>query len=993
MPNFDYQRHSFLGGEVSPSLYERADMDKFGKWFAKAENIRFGETGAFRNRCGFTKVANTKFNQSGQVIKLMSFSFNDEESFLVELGPGYARFYKDGNPVMDGDEPYELATQFDTFSEVDIKYAQAGDTIFLVHPTYGIYELARLLVDGTKWEFKRFNTSIFPMKEENENKSSTVSLSYYTGTSQQLSIANSYSDVYEDVEFTFDGSILFTLDSASKTEIFNSIQQAVSGSYTATLSGSDVLISPVNPVVPVPVASISYNCAYYVQDNVSSTVTGSTLNTSVTVPNSWTYLDRVYTYYKSNIHWKDSKGNTHSDKTSKTFDVSVAANTIPLSLTAARGVGAFSEGYEGSSGGGLFPGITVRRTHSSDGVQVDDLSSRTLEYSCKCINVLSGNENDITNGTITLRITGRKKQAAAVQNTSTAVSGQLSYYEMTSNSDIMDKVNEGDCILVKNYMDSQIYSGRFGTGTQEWISGANNGGWRMVCTGAWAGKGTIEYSIDNKKTWTSVYEWESTEKDIPMNPNLSNAVLSDDSVFFRVKLNVTNGNININFATDAYSINSYYKILNIVDSNTAIVDCIKNDVGEISSSWQWRLPAFSNKEGWPQTVAFYQNRLFFGKDYILYGSKTDDFWDFYEPVTVKADDPISMSLLSQKVNNIRNLVTQKSFFTFTAGGEFGIGSEAALTQSDKYLKSFSSNGSAPCLPVLIGDKVLFVDKSYNSVRALQYSLESDGYEAPDITLALHSLLKDEKIISTELIYEEKEALFLSNTGTIWVLKYIPDQNVLSWSHWKHAFGKITNICVVPNGAKHVLYIAVESGSSKWIEKMDENEYMDTVESFDATESEKVQVTGLPGSEKYLFQGNHRYVVTVDEDGYIDVPKDHTLGFKVGSSYVSTATLLTPVVQTSEYSRTNYEVKRPFKVFFYYLNSYGFKVGVKEYEKMEIEWQPIGADIDDEFNLTSGKKSVLIPSRFEGSSMVSFVQEEPYPMEIADTLIQTDYGGK
>ena len=29
MPNFDYQRHSFLGGEISPSLYERADMEKF----------------------------------------------------------------------------------------------------------------------------------------------------------------------------------------------------------------------------------------------------------------------------------------------------------------------------------------------------------------------------------------------------------------------------------------------------------------------------------------------------------------------------------------------------------------------------------------------------------------------------------------------------------------------------------------------------------------------------------------------------------------------------------------------------------------------------------------------------------------------------------------------------------------------------------------------------------------------------------------------------
>jgi hypothetical protein len=248
-------------------------------------------------------------------------------------------------------------------------------------------------------------------------------------------------------------------------------------------------------------------------------------------------------------------------------------------------------------------------------------------------------------------------------------------------------------------------------------------------------------------------------------------------------------------------------------------------------------------------------------------------------------------------------------------------------------------------------------------------------------------------VSTDIIYEEKEALFLSDTGTIWVLKYITDQNIMSWSHWNHAVGKITNICVVPNGPKHDLYIGVEYNGKKWIEKLEPTEFMDTVEYFPASDAQKVSVTGTPGDSKVLIQGDRRTFVYIDENGQVDAPEDHETDFKVGSSYTSTATLLTPTVQTSDYSHSTYEVKNPFKVFFYYLNSYGFKVGVEEDEKMGIEWQPVDSDIDDELSLTSGKKSVLIPSRFENSARVSFVQEEPYPMEVVDVLIQTDFGGK
>ena len=972
MPNTDYQRHSFLGGEVSPSLYERADMDKFGKWFSKAENIRFRETGAFRNRAGFVKVADTKYNQAGQVIKLLSFEFNDEESFIVELGPNYARFFRNGSPIVVNDSVYELTTPFSSFAEDDLKYAQSGDTVFIVHPTYGIYELVRLQVDGTIWEIKKFQADILPMKEENENKNNAVSAATISTTAKKASISlpSNSTQIYYNVVFTYNGSSIFTATFCTKDELFAGIKSAmaeIDSSLLVTLDNDEIKIYDPQGIDTPEDFNISFKYKYYTESTLTANSGSSTSYAMLSAQVNAYNLNRL----KSINLYCYGFGDHRVIMDLTTYPTMVHA------LEAIRGQNAFSNAYT-----------------YSDGADVNLSSGKiTLEV----------HKTDINNGALiqaAISLTGDVLNETSVSNSSTSVSETLvGTYTMTSTDTLFfNNMAETDCVLVKHSVNAQELKGTYSAaGTYTLGPIKSDGNWRFYTLGNWVGDVTIQYSTDNQQTWVDYYKWASQDaNDTPANINTSGSLVADDLVWFRVVSTISSTGtkpLQVFFVASSFTVNSYYKIIFKTNSYTAIVKCIKNDVGVFSNNYRWRLPAFSSTEGWPQTVAFYQNRLFFGKDYIVYGSRSNDFWDFYEPTKLQADDPITMSLLSQKVNNIKNLVTQRSFFTFTGGGEFGIGSEGALTQNDKYLKPFSSNGSAQCTPVLISDVVLFVDKSYNSVRALKYALESDGYEAPDITLTLKSLLEGEKIISTDIIYEEKEALFLSDTGTIWCLKYITDQNVLSWSHWRHAFGKITNMCVVPNGPKHDLYIAVQANGKKWIEKMAQSEFMDTVEVFAATQDSKVSVTGVPGDKKAVIQGDKRYFKVIDSNGQIECPADTETEFKVGSVYTSTATLLSPVIQTSDYSHSNYEVKNPFKVFFYYLNSHGFKVGVEEDEKMEIEWQAINADIDDEKDLTSGKKSVLIPSRFDGSARVSFVQEEPYPMEVADVLIQTDYGGK
>lgn len=983
MANSDFQRHSFLGGEVSPALYERADMDKFGKWFSTAENIRFFETGGFRNRAGFVKIADTRDSIAGQEIKLLSFSFNDEESFLVEFGPSYARFFKDGQPIMNGAVPYEIQTPFVSFSSADLKYAQAGDTIFITHPNYGIYELIRKNIAGTEWEFRPFKADMLPMKELNEEKTDTVSL---------------------DAAESQAGVVTFQLRDDANTDAFVNPTLVANGDNTYNYS------------LPGRVSHQQFVDSFntnFSDDGVQASLAGDNkLRISFEDISQLTVTSLELTYsFEQEASITASRSTEYPGFSQTTEpDIQLAFPEYPLA-SYAKEISVTGEFY------GRKPSDSTSTTTKKVTTNITSSMANSLDALVAQKDYLSRSENTAILGQITdtsdfhlSRYGGIKtKTISAVYirevedtlNIPIPSSDEAPKYVLTfdgadANNFLKNgKIQEGDSICLMNIVDSQSWSADVDTTGDTWTSEASNGKWRTYSLGNWKGNVLIEYSTDNKQTWVEYFKWASEDKDnYPYNISTSGTVQSDDSVYFKVTVTVTAGKVKIFFATDDYVVNSYYSVV-FMDplQQYALVNPIKNDIGEVDSNYKWRLPAFSQYEGYPQTLGFYQNRLFFAKDFLLYGSKTNDFWDFYEPISLQADDPITMSLLSTKANIIRNIVTQRSFFVFTSGGEYGIGSDGALTQNDKYLKAFSANGSSRCLPVLISDVVLFVDKSANSIRALKYSLESDGYEAPDITLMLKALLAEEYFTSTDSIFEDKEALFLSDTGTIWVLKYVTDQNVLSWSHWKHANGKITNICVVPNGAKHDLYIAVERAGKKWIEKLSQDKYLDTLESFAATVDEKVTVTGWQGEEKIVLQNGRKYKMTVDENSQITCPPDTTAPFDVGNQYVSTATLLSPTFQLSERSSVTYEVKNIFKVFFYYLNSYGFKVGVEDSEKMEIEWQDVPTTIDEEQDLTSGKKSVLIPSRFDSSKMLSFVQEEPYPMEIHDMLAQVDYGGK
>lgn len=134
---------SFVSGEVTPRLRARADLVQYVTGSELVRNFLIDRRGAALNRAGWAYVASTKSNG---VARLVEFIFEaDDQTYLLEVGAGYIRFFWHGAAVVDGGGlPIEVATPYAASELFELDYAQSTDTITIVHPNHAPRELKRV---------------------------------------------------------------------------------------------------------------------------------------------------------------------------------------------------------------------------------------------------------------------------------------------------------------------------------------------------------------------------------------------------------------------------------------------------------------------------------------------------------------------------------------------------------------------------------------------------------------------------------------------------------------------------------------------------------------------------------------------------------------------------------------------------------------------------------------------------------------------------------
>jgi hypothetical protein len=149
MANVRTLQRSFSGGEVTPEFFGRIDDVKYQNGLAKCRNFIVKPHGPVTNRPGFAFVNYTKAG-AGSPARLIPFTYSTDQTMVIEMGAGYFRFHTMGATLMDGDDPYEVATPYSYNHIMDVHYVQSADVLTLVHPHYAPRELRRL--SATDWQ-------------------------------------------------------------------------------------------------------------------------------------------------------------------------------------------------------------------------------------------------------------------------------------------------------------------------------------------------------------------------------------------------------------------------------------------------------------------------------------------------------------------------------------------------------------------------------------------------------------------------------------------------------------------------------------------------------------------------------------------------------------------------------------------------------------------------------------------------------------------------
>jgi len=138
---------NFTKGELSPNMEGRPDLDLYFAGASQIENFYLQRTGGLTRRVGTRFVAETK--NSGPVI-LLPLEVSSERAFIVEMGAGYARFYKDKKQLqVSAAAPVEIATPYNADNLPFIHFTASVDILFLFHQNYRQRRLSH--VDDLTW--------------------------------------------------------------------------------------------------------------------------------------------------------------------------------------------------------------------------------------------------------------------------------------------------------------------------------------------------------------------------------------------------------------------------------------------------------------------------------------------------------------------------------------------------------------------------------------------------------------------------------------------------------------------------------------------------------------------------------------------------------------------------------------------------------------------------------------------------------------------------
>ena len=218
----------------------------------------------------------------------------------------------------------------------------------------------------------------------------------------------------------------------------------------------------------------------------------------------------------------------------------------------------------------------------------------------------------------------------------------------------------------------------------------------------------------------------------------------------------------------------------------------------------WSVTAWNGIFGFPRSVAFHSQRLWFGgnKRYptTVWGSEVGNFHNFRQGTA--DSNPVSFVLAADEGAAIQGMVADNAGLTvFTHAETWSIsGSGSPITPSNVQANRQSGNGAAFVQPRLINDAHVYVDRGRQKVRELAYVEENQSWQAADLTIFAEHLVR--KGVRQIAYQQNPEPVMwaVTNDDRLLSMSYSRSDAIVAWAEHPTgttgAPGVFESVCVV-----------------------------------------------------------------------------------------------------------------------------------------------------------------------------------------------------
>jgi hypothetical protein len=141
----EFRQTSFAGGEFSPTLWSRMELERFGTGLRTARNFFVTEHGGLKNRAG-TELVDEMLGTT----RLLRFIFSDSQSYVLCFTNLKLRIASFGGMIESAPGVLlEVTTPYAAADLARLKIAQLGDIVTITHRNYAPRELRR--ASHTSW--------------------------------------------------------------------------------------------------------------------------------------------------------------------------------------------------------------------------------------------------------------------------------------------------------------------------------------------------------------------------------------------------------------------------------------------------------------------------------------------------------------------------------------------------------------------------------------------------------------------------------------------------------------------------------------------------------------------------------------------------------------------------------------------------------------------------------------------------------------------------